>query len=131
MGELTMTKKWLWLTIGVVVGLVAATSCTDKKTDVAKELIAADKDRPNPFNKGISDYKDRIERLEELTGSTPAEIGEVTLKYHSQLTGDNAMSCFQFMSAIITFTGSAGPSEDYEEAAKAFVGFVRTGALPR
>ena len=155
-----MTKKWLWVIIGVAVVLVAVTSCTDKKTDVAKELMAADKDGPSPLNKDItdvakeliaadkdgpnphfkdiSDYKDRIERLEELTGSTPAEIGEATLKYNSQLTGETAMSCFQFITAVIVFTHSTAPAgkkyhewEDYEEAANAFVAFVVTNTTPQ
>lgn len=138
-----MNQKVTWVHVLIVVVFIAPflwilnAVSKPSATDVAGKLITADKGKPNPQNKGIADYTDRIQQLQELTGSSPKEIGELTLKHHKRLTGDNAIGCFQFMSAIIIFTRSAAPQgeehykwEDYEEAAQAFVDFIQTGDLP-
>ena len=121
----------------LIIGIINAVSGFSTR-DAGQRLMSADSDLPSPHSKTIADYHQRVKRLVELTGSSPEEICDGTLKYHERLTGENAMGCFQFMSAMITFTRSAARQgqeyrewEDYEEAAGAFVDFVRTGAVPQ
>ncbi len=140
MNQSAWNQKVTWPMVLIILvlggGLVWIFSVVSRYSaaDAAKELFAADKGKPNPYGKDVSDYRQRVERLQELTGSSPEEIQKVTVRLHQQLTGQNQMSCFQFMSAIITFTRSSAPPgkdyrewSDYEEAAQAFVDFVQPG----
>ncbi len=121
---------------GVVAWLAIALSQPSIR-DFAAKLQRADRAYPDPQGYTEADkvgvYVERIRKLQELTGSSPQEIAEVTPEAKQGLSRDNDMSCFQFMSAVITFSGSATPQggwEDYEQAADAFVKFLEPGVRP-
>ncbi len=70
----------------------------------------------------LESYEEEIERLQEITGDSPREIGRVTLKYHEHVH----MSCSAFLQNLCTQLSWNGRRKEpmwdsYEEAAKDFV----------
>ena len=107
--------------------------------DAANELAVHDLGQ-SATAEDLLRYKARMEWLQKLTGSSPQEIARVTLEQHERFIEDNAMHCFQFMSALGTWTVNLSPDPDageyykwdnYEQAARAFVEWVQTDKLPQ
>ncbi len=130
---------YLWVVVVVVLALIGGYILKGPSSSkVAATLRAADmksavarKDVPSIVVRLVPElfldvawYKERIERLQEITGDSPREIGRVTLKYSEQAH----MPCSGFLSILCTQLrldrrGDEPRWHSYEEAAEAYVAF--------